>query len=548
MESVYQTSRELIDRYRRQIRGKTPPEDFWDAVIISAGDEAQKSWFEMQLKQKSDRGHLPRGVDFRVFSDPDGVRVGDGGAALNIFDRIRDEMTGKKILLIHAGGYSKRLPSHSCTGKIFSPVPVLGGPNFDMLDLKLCIYEPFRKLMRPGDVFCTASDDIESYDFSREDQDNILRQISGLKDEPFLISLSHPSTLKIGKGHGVFKFPVETAFDWEKSVLSTTCEKVFQKPSIDTMRKEGLINRHPQTGEEFVFTDSAFWINAELVQLLLRFYDENKPISAETSMYSDFMGCQGGVGRDEGNIEDCVIKRKIYALMKDVPLYNVVLPRSKFYHIGTLSEYVDAFCSDPRLAHEMNFSRVIDLTCDDENIDLGEAVIMASEIRKSSPDSSLIFSNRSVIEYSVIRVGRELIIEDGAIVSNCFVGEKVSRLSGNRVYHTVPIRENGQIRFVTVSFHFEDDLKKMYSNSEGLLQPAFMNNNNFEKRPEVCLWEAKLFPSASSMEEAFYATSELLHNDDGGTTLTTSKRMFYSMDDLIRLKDRNAILEYRKKF
>ena len=45
------------------------------------------------------------------------------------------------IILISWGGYSKRLPSHTCSGKIFSPLPILptqGGPyqvslNFDRI-------------------------------------------------------------------------------------------------------------------------------------------------------------------------------------------------------------------------------------------------------------------------------------------------------------------------------------------------------------------------------------------------------------------------------
>ena len=64
--------------------------------------------------------------------------------------------------MIHAGGYSKRLPSHSCSGKIFSPVPVspTKGGCYQMLDLQLAMYLPFLKMMEPG-VFIVCADDIE---------------------------------------------------------------------------------------------------------------------------------------------------------------------------------------------------------------------------------------------------------------------------------------------------------------------------------------------------------------------------------------------------
>ena len=78
-----------------------------------------------------------------------------------------------KILMIHAGGYSKRLPSHSCTSKIFSPLPMKPKKEtkscskhgdsdmiFDMLDAKLFLYWPFLNIMGPG-MFATACDDLE---------------------------------------------------------------------------------------------------------------------------------------------------------------------------------------------------------------------------------------------------------------------------------------------------------------------------------------------------------------------------------------------------
>ena len=65
-------------------------------------------------------------------------------------------------MIIHAGGYSKRLPSHSCSGKIFSPLPVspTRGGCYQMLDLQLAMYLPFLKMMEPG-VFIVCADDIE---------------------------------------------------------------------------------------------------------------------------------------------------------------------------------------------------------------------------------------------------------------------------------------------------------------------------------------------------------------------------------------------------
>ena len=54
-----------------------------------------------------------------------------------------------KVLLIHAGGFSKRLPNVSVTGKIFAVLP-FGEPIYTMLEMKLASYIEFPSKMSPG--------------------------------------------------------------------------------------------------------------------------------------------------------------------------------------------------------------------------------------------------------------------------------------------------------------------------------------------------------------------------------------------------------------
>ena len=129
--------RSLLDRYEK-LRGCSPKEvriPFWDLVVISAGDESQETWYKAQLELKKESGDLP-GVPYLCVADPPGPRIGSGGSTFHILTKLRqdfgDEIDNWKIIIIHAGGYSKRLPSHSCSGKIFSPLPIhtgKGGPS-----------------------------------------------------------------------------------------------------------------------------------------------------------------------------------------------------------------------------------------------------------------------------------------------------------------------------------------------------------------------------------------------------------------------------------
>ncbi len=65
-----------------------------------------------------------------MLPDPDGKRVGSGGATFNVLRYLAEQhpdeehvFSEKRILVIHSGGNSKRVPQYSAEGKLFSPVP-----------------------------------------------------------------------------------------------------------------------------------------------------------------------------------------------------------------------------------------------------------------------------------------------------------------------------------------------------------------------------------------------------------------------------------------
>lgn len=69
---------------------------------------------------------LPSGTHYAVLPDFEGKRVGSGGATLGALRYIHEHsggFDGKRILVIHSGGDSKRVPQYSACGKLFSPVP-----------------------------------------------------------------------------------------------------------------------------------------------------------------------------------------------------------------------------------------------------------------------------------------------------------------------------------------------------------------------------------------------------------------------------------------
>ena len=101
----------------------------WDYVILTASNEEQADAYREQLKLRLEQGFLPRQTHYAVLPDPEGKRVGSGGATFHVMKYIwerheeEDCFGGKRMLVIHSGGDSKRVPQYSACGKLFSPVP-----------------------------------------------------------------------------------------------------------------------------------------------------------------------------------------------------------------------------------------------------------------------------------------------------------------------------------------------------------------------------------------------------------------------------------------
>ena len=110
------------------IRGKESTTPFWDIIVLSALDAAQKNLYEIQLKEKLARTELPLSPTYHVFHDPVGVKVGNGGGVISVIEDLQkiynEDLKSKKVLILLSGGYSQRLPSASLLGKVFTALPL----------------------------------------------------------------------------------------------------------------------------------------------------------------------------------------------------------------------------------------------------------------------------------------------------------------------------------------------------------------------------------------------------------------------------------------
>jgi fucokinase len=146
---------------------------WWTAVVVTASSEAQARSYESEIDRRRRGGKLPRCARFLVVPDPGGRRIGSGTATLAALRAVASPCSpatlgpewwaGQRVLVIHSGGDSRRLPQYSVAGKLFTALPgstPWGDPS-TLFDETLALSTPWVHrfpsgvLVAAGDVLLT---------------------------------------------------------------------------------------------------------------------------------------------------------------------------------------------------------------------------------------------------------------------------------------------------------------------------------------------------------------------------------------------------------
>ena len=324
-----------LREYRRMLPGgdlATSLEGrFWDAVVVTAANEAQAGVYRAQLDQLHSRGQLPgERTRYLVVPDPPGPRVGSGGATLHVLLRLQADVgpcwRRSRILLLHAGGYSERSPAHGTLGKAFAQIPMdaanMGAPA-TMLEAQLVYLQELPASTPPG-IFISAADVVlQMPALASLDEATMERASHGI------LALGHASTVAIGRSHGVFvcdrhelvELIRATAGDGKENENNANaapvrdenravrtgagvieCARCLQKPSDAAMRAANAVLPTPAGmglpnggGGEWVLTDSAFHLGWRMCDALVNLAATNPEALAgvEICAYGDFMQPMG---------------------------------------------------------------------------------------------------------------------------------------------------------------------------------------------------------------------------------------------------------------
>ena len=331
----------------------------WDYLILTAANEAQAAAYRAQLELRADLGLLTDARQALVVADPGGRRVGSGGSTIcclmdvlcrEMGDRAeslrraeawREILQRLRILIIHAGGDSRRLPAYGSCGKVFVPLPgtsdsALGTTLFDR-QLPTYLALPSGGEGK-GQMVITAGDVLLRFDplevqWNREGVNGL-----GCLAQPEEAS-RHGVFCLAGNGH---------------------VRRFLQKPPLEVQAQERAITAYGQSALDM----GVFSFDAQTAARLLELSDVaandagapgwNGPIGRGIEEFGlDFyreIACAFGTETTLANYQSAARSggsrwadadlRRIYDAIHDVPFSVHVVRQCEFLHFGTSRQII----------------------------------------------------------------------------------------------------------------------------------------------------------------------------------------------------------------
>lgn len=471
----------------------------WDYVILTASNEEQARTYREQIAYRIARGLLPDGIHYAVLPDQGGKRVGSGGATFNVLQYIAEQeaeenlsslFKNRRILVIHSGGDSKRVPQYSACGKLFSPVP-RQLPNgyastlFDEFIIGMSGVPsriPEGMLVLSGDVLLLFNP--LQIDFNYRGA----------------AAVSMKENVRTGKEHGVF---LNDGNDYVGRFL--------HKQSEERLRKLGAVN-----SQDNVDLDTgAVILDSDLLRALYGLIStDGKPDpvkfgefvneEARISFYGDFLYplarfstleqylTEAAEGVINGQLLSC--RRKIWDALSPFSMKLICLSPAEFIHFGTTAE----------------LRRLV--TCEVEDY---EFLDWKKQVLTTAPEQAAYAAHNSYVGKRA-RVMPDAYLEDSYVLEETDIG-RGSVISNVRL-RNVSVPEDVVLhglklldgRYVARIYGVEDNPKGTLEKGASFLGTdlnAFLNSNGLQPdalwdAQEHFLWFAALYPAADSMEAA----------------------------------------------
>ncbi|MGN1367524.1 MAG: L-fucokinase [Aristaeellaceae bacterium] len=311
----------------------------WDYIILTASNAHQAEGFEAQLKQRS----FPPRTHVAVLPDPDGKRVGSGGATLGVIRYIREQEAARghsgfdhlRILVIHSGGDSKRTPQYSALGKLFSPVPheLPDGRSSTLFDEFMIAMAGVPARIREG-MLLLSGDVLLLFNPLQIDYSG-----SGAA------AISFKEDVETGKNHGVY-------LRGEDGNVA----RCLQKQSVEMLRSVGAVNEQNRVD---IDTGAVIFSPAMLASLDAMMQGREQDFindHVRLSLYADFLYPLGSDAtleqfyqeKPEGDFspELTACRTAVWNALRPYRMKLLRLAPARFIHFGTTREIMRLMSHD----------------------------------------------------------------------------------------------------------------------------------------------------------------------------------------------------------
>ncbi|MEI7728552.1 MAG: L-fucokinase [Verrucomicrobiota bacterium] len=333
----------------------------WDYLIVTASNELQARAYTTQLSLRQQLGLLPTIGTALVVADPGGKRVGSGGSTLfclievlqreakrygvNLGDWTGVERLLKavRVLIIHAGGDSRRLPAYGPCGKIFVPVPgeSKSALGLSLFDRQLPIFAALPDHgAGDGQVVVTSGDALIQFDASE-----VRLAPSGIT------ALGDYATPEAASKHGVFCVEPDGA-----------TRLYLQKPKPEEQVRLGAINNAGKSvldigvmsfdGSTAAALLKAFEVQADAAgHLAFSPRMEQAVMNQGLDIYREVLCALGrdatvahhrSQAKSAGSAWAPELLAAMFSILNRMPLRTQVLSRCSFLHFGTTRQLIQS--------------------------------------------------------------------------------------------------------------------------------------------------------------------------------------------------------------
>jgi len=472
----------------------------WDYIILTASNEKQAEGFRAQLSEREMAGCLPPKTHFEVIPDPGGKRVGSGGATLGVIKYIAeqvgsDDFSGLRILVIHSGGDSKRVPQYSALGKLFSPTPreLPDGRISTLFDEFLIAMSSVPARIKEG-MLLLSGDVLLLFNPLQIDYSG-----SGAA------AISFKEDVNTGKNHGVFLRGEDG-----------NVKRFLHKQTVESLNSFGAVN---ERGAVDIDTGAVIF-SAEILKSLYGLISEGGVFSEEKynsyvnetvrlSLYGDFLYPLATdstleafyLEKPEGEYCD-ELKAARYDVWEALRPYRMKLLRlapAKFIHFGTTREILSLMSEEISDYSVLGWSHQVVSGIDNDTAGYNSALSNSAKIGKGC-----------YLEVSYVHKGA--VIGDNVLLS--YVDIHNETVPSDVVLHGLKQR-NGKfvVRIYGISDNpkgsLEDGCSFLGQPMEELISKNSLSLNEIWENENHTLWNAALYPECDTVEEAVSAALNL---------------------------------------